>query len=280
MQVTALKERLEGYRTDIQTYAAHKPVDKDAFPMKIGNRTYTDKKEAGAALIDMCRSAKQPNKAVTIGEYQGFKLIVSFDSFLSKFTISLKGSLNHEVEIGADPLGNLQRLSNALEGMTGKMADVKQKLSNVEHQLETAKVEVTKPFAQEQELEEKLEHLAELNALLNMDEKGDNALDMGDYEPEEETGEQSAQAQEGEPDRAESTQEVADVPRGRISVKEKLAQMREKAYGKKSLETPDIQRKEVKRDYNVIGRVLPPIGKKVDILLKCCIVCYNTSKFY
>ena len=58
MQITALKERLEGYRTDIQTYAAHKPVDKDAFSMKIGNRTYTDKKEAGAALIDMCRSAK------------------------------------------------------------------------------------------------------------------------------------------------------------------------------------------------------------------------------
>lgn len=124
MQITALKERLEGYRADIQTYAAHKPVDKDAFSMKIGNRTYTDKKEAGAALIDMCRSAKQPNMAVTIGEYQGFKMSVSFDSFFSKFTISLKGSLSHEVEIGADPLGNLQRLSNALEGMTGKMADV------------------------------------------------------------------------------------------------------------------------------------------------------------
>ena len=122
---------------------------KNAFSMKIGNRTYTDKKEAGAALIDMCRSAKQPNMAVTIGEFQGFKMSVSFDSFFSKFTISLKGSLSHEVEIGADPLGNLQRLSNALEGMTGKMADVEQKLSNVEHQLETAKVEVTKPFAQE-----------------------------------------------------------------------------------------------------------------------------------
>ena len=183
---------------------------------------------------------KQPNKAVTIGEYQGFKLIVSFDSFLSKFTISLKGSLNHEVEIGADPLGNLQRLSNALEGMTGN-ADVKQKLSNVEHQLETAKVEVTKPFAQEQELEEKLEHLAELNALLNMDEKGDNALDMAIM-----SGGRNRRAERtgtgGEPDRAESTQEVADVPRGRISVKEKLAQMREKAYGKKSLETPDISK--------------------------------------
>ena len=212
MQITALKERLEGYRTDIQTYTAHKPVDKDVFSMKIGNRTYTDKKEAGAALIDMCRSAKQPNMAVTIGEYQGFKMSVSFDSFFSKFTVSLKGSLSHEVEIGADPLGNLQRLSNALEGMTGKMADVEQKLSNVEHQLETAKVEVTKPFAQEQELAEKLERLAELNALLNMDEKGDNALDMGDDEPEDENGEQSAQAQEGEPDRAEDIQAVADEP--------------------------------------------------------------------
>ena len=266
MQITALKERLEGYRADIQTYAAHKPVDKDAFSMKIGNRTYTEKKEAGAALIDMCRSAKQPNMAVTIGEFQGFKMSVSFDSFFLKFTISLKGSLSHEVEIGANPLGNLQRLSNALEGMTGKMADVEQKLSNVEHQLETAKVEVTKPFAQEQELAEKLERLAELNALLNMDEKGDNALDMGDDEPDDETGEQSAQTQEGELDRAEDIRAVAEEPlkpvagflmseriaehdkermladgsRGRVSVKEKLAEMKQKISDQKMLEKQGI----------------------------------------
>ena len=270
MQITALKERLEGYRADIQTYAVHKPVDKDAFSMKIGNRTYTDKKEAGAALIDMCRSAKQPNMAVTIGEYQGFKMSVSFDSFFSKFTISLKGSLSHEVEIGADPLGNLQRLSNALEGMTGKMADVEQKLSNVEHQLETAKVEVTKPFAQEQELAEKLERLAELNALLNMDEKGDNVLDMGDDEPEDETGEQSTQAQEGELGREEDIQTVAEEPlkpvasflmseriaehdkermladgsRGRVSVKEKLAEMKQKISDQKMPEKLNTKSKE------------------------------------
>lgn len=274
MQITALKERLEGYRTDIQTYAAHKPVDKDAFSMKIGNRTYTDKKEAGAALIDMCRSAKQPNMAVTIGEFQGFKMSVSFDSFFSKFTISLKGSLSHEVEIGADPLGNLQRLSNALEGMTGKMADVEQKLSNVEHQLETAKVEVTKPFAQELELAEKLERLAELNALLNMDEKGDNALDMGDDEPEDETGENSTQAQEGEPDRAEDIQAVAEEPlkpvasflmseriaehdkermladssRGRVSVKEKLAEMKQKIFDQKMPEKLEVTKSKGKEE--------------------------------
>ena len=274
LQITALKERLEGYRADIQTYAAHKSVDKDAFSMKIGNRTYTDKKEAGAALIDMCRSAKQPNMAVTIGEFQGFKMSVSFDSFFSKFTISLKGSLSHEVEIGADPLGNLQRLSNALEGMTGKMADVEQKLSNVEHQLETAKVEVTKPFAQEQELAEKLERLAELNALLNMDEKGDNALDMGDDEPEDETGEHSTQAQEGEPDRAEDIQAVADEPlkpvasflmseriaehdkewmladgsKGRVSVKEKLAEMKQKISNQKMPEKLEVTKSKGKEE--------------------------------
>ena len=247
---------------------------KNAFSMKIGNRTYTDKKEAGAALIDMCRSAKQPNMAVTIGEFQGFKMSVSFDSFFSKFTISLKGSLSHEVEIGADPLGNLQRLSNALEGMTGKMADVEQKLSNVEHQLETAKVEVTKPFAQEQELSEKLERLAELNALLNMDEKGDNALDMGDDEPEDETGEHSTQAQEGEPDRAEDIQAVADEPlkpvasflmseriaehdkermladgsKGRVSVKEKLAEMKQKISDQKMPEKPEVTKSKGKEE--------------------------------
>ena len=269
VQIASMKERLAGYRADIQTYAQNKFPDKDTFSIKIGNRVYTDKKEAGAALIDMCRSAKQPNMAVTIGEYQGFKMSVSFDSFFSKFTVNLKGSISHEVEIGTDPLGNLQRLSNALEGMTGKMETVAQKLENVEHQLETAKVEVTKPFAQEAELAEKLERLTELNALLNMDEKGGDGIDMDD-EPEidgeqeeldtEETG-RGAEAVADAPFKpqmnravSEKTAEhrkeriLADSPRGRISVKEKLAEMREKAYGQKMPEKPDISKRKGKEE--------------------------------
>ena len=255
VQIASMKERLAGYRADIQTYAQNKFPDKDTFSIKIGNRIYTDKKEAGAALIDMCRSAKQPNMAVTIGEYQGFKMSVSFDSFFSKFTVNLKGSISHEVEIGTDPLGNLQRLSNALEGMTGRMETVAQKLENVEHQLETAKVEVTKPFAQEAELAEKLERLTELNALLNMDEKGGDGIDMDD-EPENDGEQEELDTGEMELDAeavadapfkpkinravsekiAEHGKErmLADSPRGRISVKEKLAEMREKAYGQKA----------------------------------------------
>lgn len=139
----------------------------------------------------------------------------------------------------------------------------------MEHQLETAKVEVTKPFAQEEELAEKLERLAELNALLNMDEKGNEGIGLDDEEPE--AGEQDEQAKGSEPDRAEDTQAVADEPlkpvssflmsesiaehgkeqmladssRGRVSVKEKLAEMsakigRNKANVQKSVEKPDI----------------------------------------
>ena len=268
-QIATMKERLAGYRADIQTYQQNKFPDKDTFSMIIGNRVYTEKKEAGAALIDMCRSAKQPNMAVTIGEYQGFKMSVSFDSFFSKFTVNLKGSISHEVEIGADPLGNLQRLSNALEGMDKKMEEVAQKLENVEHQLETAKVEVTKPFPQEAELAEKLERLTELNALLNMDEKGGDGIDMDD-EPEND-GEQEEMDTEEMGHDAEAVadapfkpqinravsekvaehgkeQMLSDSPRGRISVKEKLAEMRQKAYGQKMPEKPEISKSKGKEE--------------------------------
>ena len=263
VQIASMKERLAGYRADIQTYAQNKFPDKDTFSIKIGNRVYTDKKEAGAALIDMCRSAKQPNMAVTIGEYQGFKMSVSYDSFFSKFTVNLKGSISHEVEIGADPLGNLQRLSNALEGMGKRMEEVAQKLENVEHQLETAKVEVTKPFPQEAELSEKLERLTELNALLNMDEKGGDGIDMDDEpgndgEQEEMDTEEmghDAEAVADAPFRPQFNRAVSekvaehgkermlsDSPRGRISIKEKLAEMRQKAYGQKMPEKPEISK--------------------------------------
>ena len=270
-QIATMKERIAGYRADIQIYEQNKPLDKDSFSMKIGNRVFTDKKEAGTVLIDMCRSAKQPNMAVAIGEFQGFKMSVSFDTFNSKFSIALKGQLSHEVEIGADPLGNLQRLSNALEAMPSKMADVEQKLSNVEHQLETAKVEVTKPFAQEQELKEKLERLSELNALLNMDEKGDVAMVMGDDEPEND--EPGNVPEVGKPELVadkpmkpvesftmserivehEKIRMLADGSKGRISVKEKLAEMsarisKDKVGVQKTLEKPDMAKMKVKEE--------------------------------
>ena len=171
-KISAAKEMIAAYEIDLAHYKEVKPADKESFAMKLGDRIYTDKKEAGTALISFCRQVKTPNVATPIGEYLGFKMNVTFDSFYQKFTVNLKGALSHNVEIGTDVFGNLTRIGNALDAMEKELQKEKEALSNTKKQLENAKEEVKKPFAQELELNEKLKRLSELNALLNMDEKG------------------------------------------------------------------------------------------------------------
>ncbi|RKJ18713.1 DUF3849 domain-containing protein [bacterium D16-50] len=191
-QIAILKERISGMTADIQTAKANLPADKEQFVMKVGDKVYTDKKEAGTALVEMCKETKTVNVPATVGEYAGFKMAVSFDSFNHKFVMNLKGQLSHNLEIGSDPLGNIARINHALESMPKQLAEAQTKLETVERQLETAKVEVTKPFAQEAELAEKLERLSALNALLNMDEKGDDAIGMDDAPEEENEGQETS----------------------------------------------------------------------------------------
>lgn len=171
-KISAAKEMIAAYEIDLAHYKEVKPADKESFAMKLGDRIYTDKKEAGTALISFCRQVKTPNVATPIGEYLGFKMNVTFDSFYQKFTVNLKGALSHNVEIGTDVFGNLTRIGNALDAMEKELQKEKEELNNTQKQLENAKEEVKKPFAQELELNEKLDRLSELNALLNMDEKG------------------------------------------------------------------------------------------------------------
>ena len=228
-QITILKECISGMQADIQTAKENLPADKEQFTMKVGDKLYTDKKEAGTALVEMCKEIKSVNAPAMIGEYAGFKMSVSFDSFNHKFVMNVKGQLSHNLEIGSDPLGNIARINHALESMPKELAEAKTKLDNVEHQLETAKVEVQKPFAQEEELAEKLDRLSALNALLNMDEKGDDGIGMDDDASEQNTSRQdvnqSAQQNGLKPERKES---VADKPLTRVSLKERLEVMKER----------------------------------------------------
>lgn len=186
-QIAVLKERISGLRADIQTAKENIPANKEWFSMKVGDKVYRDKKEAGTAIIEICKAVQSANTAVTIGEYGGFRMVVAFDSFHSKFKLSLKGQITHDMEVSTDAFGNITRINNKVESMGKELAETERKLANVEHQLETAKVEVQKPFAQETELAEKLDRLNALNALLNMDEKCDEAIGVDDEEmPEEE----------------------------------------------------------------------------------------------
>ncbi len=214
-QIAILKERISGMTADIQTAKTKLPADKEQFVMKVGDKVYTDKKEAGTALVEMCKEMKTVNVPATVGEYAGFKMAVSFDSFNHKFVMNLKGQLSHNLEIGSDPLGNISRINHALESMPKQLAEAQTKLENVERQLETAKVEVTKPFAQEAELAEKMERLSALNALLNMDEKGDDALGMDDAPEEENEGQETSghDVQKlGQEEKTETRESVADAP--------------------------------------------------------------------
>ena len=175
-QIETLKERIRGFEADIETAHKHMPEDKESFVMKVGSRTYYDKKEAGTALIALCKQMNTMGQTVPIGEYAGFAMKITFDSFNRKFVMSLKGEISHNLEIGSDALGNITRINNVLENMDKELAEARTKLENVSHQLETAKIEVQKPFSAEQELKEKMERLAALDALLNMDEKGEDVV--------------------------------------------------------------------------------------------------------
>ena len=186
-KISAVRETIAALTIDTAHYQEVKPADKESFAMKIGERTYTDKKEAGTALIAFCRQVKTVNTSMPVGEYLGYQMSVNFDSFYQKFTLNLKGAMSHKVEIGTDELGNITRISNALEGMEKSLAKEKETLSNLENQLENAKAEVTKPFPKESELQEKTERLSALNALLNMDEKGGETFLEDGGEPEEPT---------------------------------------------------------------------------------------------
>lgn len=140
--------------------------------MTIGGKVYTDRKEAGTALIAACAGLKAVHTSGRVGDFHGFAMTAEFDSFNQKYFLTLKRQCSYKIEVGKDALGNLQRVSNVLLGIEKRAAETEQKLETLQQQLVTAKEEVEKPFPKEQELSEKQERLAELNALLNMDEKG------------------------------------------------------------------------------------------------------------
>ena len=182
VQIAAQKEQIAGLRADRE---AVKPIleekEKDNFSMMIGGKTYTDRKEAGTAILAACAGLKAVKSNGQIGEFHGFSLNASYDSFYQTYKLTIKRQCSYQIEIGKDVLGNLQRISNALTGIEKRLTEAEQKMENLLSQLATAQEEVEKPFPKEAELTEKMERLAELNSLLNMDEKGTSeALGMGE----------------------------------------------------------------------------------------------------
>ena len=176
VQITALKEKIAGMRVDADVVKGIDLQDNDHFAMTVGGKLYTDKKEAGVALISAASGLKSVKSAGQIGEYHGFALSSEYNFLSNTYTMTIKGKCSYKIEFGRDTLGNIQRIHNALSAIEKKLADTEQNLETVQQQLKTAQEEVQKPFPKEAELSEKMERLAELNAMLNMDEKGGENL--------------------------------------------------------------------------------------------------------
>lgn len=176
VQITALKEKIAGMRVDADVVKGIDLQDNDHFAMTVGGKLYTDKKEAGVALISAASGLKSVKSAGQIGEYHGFALSSEYNFLSNTYTLTIKGKCSYKIEFGKDTLGNIQRIHNALSAIEKKLADTEQNLETVQQQLKTAQEEVQKPFPKEAELSEKMERLAELNAMLNMDEKGGENL--------------------------------------------------------------------------------------------------------
>lgn len=176
VQISALKERIAGMQVDSQVVKSVDLQDNDTFAMTVGNVLYEDKKEAGEALIAACAGLKTVSTGGKVGEYHGFTLSASYNMFSNAFELTVKGKCSYKLEIGKDPVGNMQRIHNTLSSIDRKLTKSEQKLETVQQQLATAQEEVKKPFPKETELNEKMERLSELNALLNMDEKGNETI--------------------------------------------------------------------------------------------------------
>ena len=170
-QIAESQARIAGYGADIATIKENTHPNADGFsPLVLAGTTYADKKEAGVALLTMCQTMLSP-EATQIGSYRGLILELAFDSFSQEYRLTMIGQLRHTVTLGTDVFGNLQRMDNALEALPIKEQTCREQLSNLQTQLETAKVEVQRPFPREEELKAKTARLEELNGLLNMDNK-------------------------------------------------------------------------------------------------------------
>lgn len=170
-QIAYLKSRVEGLTKDVETAKLHqKPIDEQPLGMMVSGVSYSEKAEAGQAIINACKSMNSPD-AIALGEYRGFQMELYFDTVQRNYVVKLKGETSRDVPLGDDAHGNIVRIDNGIERFEEVLADTKNSLENTEKQFETAKQEIEKPFAKEEELRAKTARLDELNILLNMDKK-------------------------------------------------------------------------------------------------------------
>ena len=169
--ISCTQEQIKGLEQDFAVVQSQPLPDKEHFSITVAGQTYTERKAAGQAIIDACTKMTDVSQRVALGEYRGFPMTLWADTVTQKFQVTMKHSLSHTIELGSDPVGNITRLENALAAIAEDLEQNRDKLTNLTAQMEEAKLEVKRPFPQEQELAEKISRLNVLRIALNMDGK-------------------------------------------------------------------------------------------------------------
>ena len=183
-RIKELEEYVQAYEYDKQYLEENTKPNSDGFSsMIIKGVEYTDKEQAGNALLKVC-SEKQSKENENIGEYRGFELDLGFDSLSREFTLCIKNKTSRNIHLGSDVYGNIRRIDNSLSDFDSYINDDKAEIEDIKKQLEVAKVEVEKPFLKEDELKEKMQELEKLNISLNINEKEKQVLDTSNEDEE------------------------------------------------------------------------------------------------
>lgn len=177
-EIKRLENRIEDMKEDIKVFNNNNTPDNSFEKMNIKDTDFTERKEAGEKIIEICKSMTNP-EPLEIGEYKGFKIILSFDTMDRKFYASMKNNLSYKTELGSDPSGNITRIDNVLNGIETRLSSIENNLEDTKKNYESAKKEIEKPFPQEEELKTKSKRLDELNIKLNLNNKDKEIIDDG-----------------------------------------------------------------------------------------------------
>lgn len=182
--IKELQEKVQALEDDMKQLENNTIPNADGFSkMIIKGIEYTEKEQAGKAILEACKTKTNPDLE-DIGEYRGFRLELGFNSVEREFTMTIKNKYSYNIMLGSDVYGNITRINNALEAIKDKIPDERLRIEDIEKQLENAKIEMQKPFPQEELLDEKMKRLEELNILLKLDEKEKQVLDTSNDEIE------------------------------------------------------------------------------------------------
>ncbi len=159
------------------------------FFITIDGKNFTEREEAGKRIMLLSKSLSRSKSEQRIGEYAGFVLGLKQKAIFDtrEISIELKGTLAYSTELSGSPHGNTIKLDNLLKGIDNEIEYVSAKLEENRKNMFLAKEEYEKPFAYDEELQQKLKRQAELNNLLDLNKSEETVCEnVDDDEAEDE----------------------------------------------------------------------------------------------